>query len=955
MDPCPVLVGRQQEMTALRQLLDAGGGVAVISGEAGIGKSRLVREFAAEAAQRGRVVLWGRPEEVAQPGPYALVADLLESIAERGGPKVKRQARELVADLLHQSEPDQQRSAPTARALAAEIRGLVAQLGAPPLVVLEDMHWADDSSHSVILNLARSAQDDSRILVATLRAEGAVSEQSLTRLLDALLRDRAALWTRLAPLREEDAAQMIEILKGEPLQAGELSEIGRLGEGIPFLIEELVTAKSQGGNRKLPLTIEQSVQARLKMLGAETERVVQTASLLAGAADVPVLAHACDLTDGDVAECLVYATRAGLLTDSDGRLMFRHGLMRDAIAAGLISVEAQQLHARLAAAIEKVHLLEMDAFAAALARHFHEAGDFDSAAQYAFRAGERALALGATTEARAAFTLAVSDGGSLTTEAQRGLAEVEFREGNEAAAADLFRAVAEDFKERGDTVQAAQALGRLAWARQDSWDPADVIAVLDEALGLVASDTEPVEFARLMVQKGSFLVFAFGEAARSQPILTDALEVAHASREYSVVAEALDGLAKAAASMGSLEDALRLGAEATEAAKRSNRTESIGRTHNNRAVFLALGGHGQAALEVLAEGRNHLIHTYGRAAVAAIDVTQAWIMWVMGLPADVANLTARGRFAWQRWRGYRWLLDIWAAVELGDRSVARARAREALLEVAGGQSISEVSSDPQQASFEAIQVILAHAIVERANGNAVIAVRLTERLALLEDSRIEPLDFAQLLSERAFALVDVGDVDQALSTSLRLSELSAQYEYPYLAAISREVDGVLALASGRVSEAEFFLNDAVERFAASGNSLDRARSMRLLSEARLRVGDSSNTQPVIGRLREAREIAAECGAAVELNRIDAVLRSVGVRPRAGRPRRKAGSAGDSELSPRESEIAALVAVGDTNADIAARLFLSERTVEDHISKALKKLSLSGRAALASWAVRQGMI
>src|SRR5688572_17733784 len=100
MDPCPVLVGRQQELATLRQLLSAGGGVAVVSGEAGIGKSRLIREFAAEAEQIGRIVLWGRPEEVAQPGPYALIADLLESIVERGGADVKREARALAAELL---------------------------------------------------------------------------------------------------------------------------------------------------------------------------------------------------------------------------------------------------------------------------------------------------------------------------------------------------------------------------------------------------------------------------------------------------------------------------------------------------------------------------------------------------------------------------------------------------------------------------------------------------------------------------------------------------------------------------------------------------------------------------------------------------------------------------------------------------------------------------------------
>ncbi|MGH2784300.1 MAG: ATP-binding protein, partial [Actinomycetota bacterium] len=178
MDPCPVLVGREQELAALRAVLDAGGGVAIVSGEAGIGKSRLVREFANEAVARGRLDLWARPEEVAQPGPYALIVDLLESIAERGGGSIKTEARTLIAELSRTDESDQ-RPAPSPRTVAAEIRGLVSQLKGSPLIVMEDLHWADERSHSVILHLMRAARDDQHVVIATMRPERGKSEESL--------------------------------------------------------------------------------------------------------------------------------------------------------------------------------------------------------------------------------------------------------------------------------------------------------------------------------------------------------------------------------------------------------------------------------------------------------------------------------------------------------------------------------------------------------------------------------------------------------------------------------------------------------------------------------------------------------------------------------------------------------------------------------------------------------
>ncbi|MGH2792682.1 MAG: ATP-binding protein, partial [Actinomycetota bacterium] len=485
MDPCPVLVGRQQELAALRAVLDAGGGVAIVSGEAGIGKSRLVREFANEAVARGRLDLWARPEEVAQPGPYAMIVDLLESIAERGGGSLKTEARALVSELTR-SDGDGSRPVPSPRTVAAEIRGLVSQLGGSPMIVMEDLHWADEQSHSVILHLMRAARDDKHVVIATTRPERGKSEESLSKLKDTLARERIAAEVVLLPLGSDEVAQMLEFIWERPATESELHDFERLGEGVPFFIEELASSADSGGTR-LPRSIEQSVAARVSELGGEAEHVLQAASLTNGPLDVGVLALACDVAENLVADHLIAATRAGLLVDLDGRLTFRHSLAREAIRAGLVSVEAAQLHGRLATAIEKTHSGELDAFASALAFHYLAAGEKHPAVEYAIRSGHRSLAFAATEDARSSFRSALSVEAD-SVEALRGLAEVEFRDGNEDQASALFRQTADALAGSGDYIGAARVLGRLAWSLQGQVEPAGVIAVLDEALGLFRVD-----------------------------------------------------------------------------------------------------------------------------------------------------------------------------------------------------------------------------------------------------------------------------------------------------------------------------------------------------------------------------------------------------------------------------------------------------------------------------------
>jgi DNA-binding CsgD family transcriptional regulator len=189
---------------------------------------------------------------------------------------------------------------------------------------------------------------------------------------------------------------------------------------------------------------------------------------------------------------------------------------------------------------------------------------------------------------------------------------------------------------------------------------------------------------------------------------------------------------------------------------------------------------------------------------------------------------------------------------------------------------------------------------------------------------------------------DLGGAREVLDS---LDPFLAKHAYPWHLGAHAELSGLLVV--GKSPEAAASFTRAADLYEQAQSHVDRVRSLRLFASV------AQDPQERLDALQQARRLAVECGALAELNRIESQLRQLGVRPRAGRPKGARRAAG--ELSSREQEVAVLVAGGATNAEIAARLFLSERTVEDHIAKATRRLGISGRAGLAAWAAKRGLI
>ena len=196
-------------------------------------------------------------------------------------------------------------------------------------------------------------------------------------------------------------------------------------------------------------------------------------------------------------------------------------------------------------------------------------------------------------------------------------------------------------------------------------------------------------------------------------------------------------------------------------------------------------------------------------------------------------------------------------------------------------------------------------------------------------------------------------VERAVNNMDELQSVLVLHPYPYMKAMHTELLGLVERRRGHFDEAHNFFANAADGFSACANASDQARCLRQSVEAEIDGKQDVNEASAV-TLRMARQLCEQAGSIPEMNRVEAVMRTIGLRPRAGRRKRSAGLAVGG-LSPREAEVVALVAAGSSNAEIAGRLFLSDRTVQDHITHSLRKLGLSGRAALASWAVKQGML
>jgi tetratricopeptide (TPR) repeat protein len=462
----PLLVGRAVEVDRLTSAIEAGAAgrttFAVISGEAGIGKTTLVRAATTGAAR----VVWGRNQEQASDGALWPWRQVVQAVAGEGAGAAGVLVDGAPGDRLGGSADRLQVYDGVGRLLTS------AAADQPLVVVLEDIHWADPDSLRLLDYLATELHDAAVTVVATVRPDEAQPGTAVAGTLAALARRADLVRVELSGLGPEHVRAFALEVGGLDLDAAAADSLHGRTSGNPFFLTELVRLLSaERGRRRepisttaVPASVRDVVRRRVERLPDDSRTVLSIAAVAGAAVGIDVLAQACGIDPDAVLDALEPPFLTGLVEEAGSggeQVRFAHALVAETLSVDLPTVRRRRLHGRIADAIEVVHANALDDHLASLAHHHGQAaavGHAAAATRFALLAAEQAERRGAVIEAARlrndACTTAELDASSTPEE------RLELALG---AAAALGRSGDARVRERVvDAIDRAEALGDVA-------------------------------------------------------------------------------------------------------------------------------------------------------------------------------------------------------------------------------------------------------------------------------------------------------------------------------------------------------------------------------------------------------------------------------------------------------------------------------------------------------------
>jgi tetratricopeptide (TPR) repeat protein len=438
------MVGRDAERAELVRHLDAAlaghGGVVLIGGEPGIGKTRLTEELLAEAGRRGATGRVGHCYEMQGSPPYIPFVETLEYTARVVPPAALRR-------LLGDDAPEVTRLMPELRRMFTDIpqpielpaeqqrryffnayRAFVERATrlAPLVVVLEDLHWADEPTLQLLLHLAQSVASMPLLLIGTYRDVELEVTRPFAKVLETLLRQRLAARLALRRLPASGVDALLEAMSGRPAPASFARVVFHETEGNPFFVEEVFQHlaeegrlfTSDGGWRTdlhvntldVPEGVRLVIGRRLERLSETARRILSTGAVVGRVFSLALLEQLETGSGGGgpdaVLDAIEEAERAHLVTPHSGgrdaQYMFGHELIRQTLADALSMPRRQRLHGRIALALETLYAANLTKHVSMLAHHFYQAGagaDAEKTTDYLVQAADQARATAGHEEA----------------------------------------------------------------------------------------------------------------------------------------------------------------------------------------------------------------------------------------------------------------------------------------------------------------------------------------------------------------------------------------------------------------------------------------------------------------------------------------------------------------------------------------------------------------------------
>ena len=983
----PVLIGRTSHLEALTRLIDqalgGSGQTAIISGEAGIGKSRLVAELKNHAARDGFDILQGSCFESDRALPFGPFLDLLQFFcmdhtdAEisaafgTGAAEILKLVPDLAARLPELTPtPALEPQAEKRRVMNALVKFFTGQ--GPQMIIIEDLHWSDDISLEFLHYLARRIVSFPVILLLTYRLDE--THPILDHFLVDLVRERLALELTLQGLTMAEVDGLLRAIfeLDHPVSAAFRQNLYILTEGNPFFIEETLKALTASGNifferghwehksldgRQIPRTIQDSVHRRSEHLSDKARRLLELASVVGRRFDFSLLQELTKLGEQELLLLIKELVAAQLVVEETiDQFAFRHALTREAVYLSLLIRERKKYHELVTETLERIYAGSLDARVSNLAYHAYEAGNWTKALEYSQLAGEKAQALFAPQSSLEQFTRALD------------------------AAQHLAAPLTELYHARG---QAYETIGNFDKAQAD----------FEQALRSARqTDLKKAEWQAL-IDLG--FLWAGRNYQRAGDYFQEMLDVAHQMNDPATLAHGLNRLGNWHANIGNLDEALRFHQQALDVFENLNDQPGLAETLDLLGMASQINGD-------LAQGTAH----YQRAVQLFYELDDR-----RGLVSSLATLALCGP---------SYLHDVSVspfslaeAVKNGNRGLKIAREigwRSGEVYSLFSLSINLGPQGEYQRAFDMLQSAL-EISQEIEHDQWIIGVHCGLGMLYFEmlslDLARQNLELAFMLAKETGSSVWIGSVTgflasvcvaqndllraEAVLNGFLSSNTSTQTQMERLSWCAR---AELDLARGKPEVALAIIDRliasdpnitpviAIPRlWKLRGDALialkqfDTARSMLQSAQAAaVRQGARGwlwRIHLTLGKVYQMQANGAEADQAYNITRSILTELNDSIQDQTLRDRfweqalamlpaqpavspRKAEKGEFGGLTVRERQVAARIARGESNREIAVELVVSERTVESHVTNILTKLGLSSRARIAVWAADKGL-